>query len=162
MTRHLIALLICAAAGFAPMIAHAQDAGVAELDAGIDAPVADAVADSVPAPVINPADEDPIGVAQKLYQAIAAGKWLAALGFGLLLLVAGGRWVLLTWTPWGKGRASGYVLALLSAALTSIGVGIANGAAPSLTLFVGALALAWVAAGQWEALRDALGLGKKG
>jgi hypothetical protein len=162
MTRHLLALLICAAAGFAPMLAHAQDAGVAELDAGIDAPAADAVAGPAPAPVINPADEDPIGVAQKLYQAIAAGKWLAAIGFGLLLFVSGARFALIRWTPWGTGRASAYVLALLSAALTSVGIGLANGAAPSLTLFVGALALAWVAAGQWEALRDALGLGKKG
>jgi hypothetical protein len=115
MMRHVLALLVCAAAGFAPMLtsdAHAQDAG-AELDAGIDAPAADA---GVGEPTVDKAPTNAellkhLAELKASYDALRAAQKAGAptrLAVAGLLLSA--TFVLLgvvlrirkQWTEWGK------------------------------------------------------------
>ena len=91
-------------------------------------------------------DSDSAGeLVTQLGRLVQAGKWGAAVGVLLLLIIAGLRTVVLgSWIPWFKTRIGGYVLAFL----TAVGAVIGGALAAEVSISLGLLAAAvWAGAG---------------
>lgn len=99
--------------------------------------------------------EDPVGAADALYNAIRAGRWLPAIGAAAMLLIWGVRRLGAARLPWLCSRAGGRTLAGVTAALLVVVPSLLADRPPSLGLVAGALAAGWVAAGQWDDVKDA-------
>jgi hypothetical protein len=98
-------------------------------------------------------EENASEVGGEIYTAIRAGKWLAAVGFALLLLVAlarkfGGKWA--------KTRAGGYVLGFGVPMLGALGLSLTTGQW-SIDLYFGAFSAGLVASGLHTTAKDAKG-----
>ena len=90
-------------------------------------------------------------IGSDLYAAIKGGKWLAALGFALLLLVALARKFGGTWA---KTKTGGYVLGFGIPVLGALGLSLSTGLW-SLDLFIGAITAGLAASGLYKASKDA-------
>lgn len=116
-----------------------------------------AIPNAVPTPSVDPApasDYAPQDVARNMYDAIRAGRWFIALGGLLMLFVWGVRQFLAPRWDWFKTQTGGRVLAFGAALLTALGTALVADQPPNLSLFVGALTMAWTAAGQWHDVKD--------
>jgi hypothetical protein len=97
------------------------------------------------------AGKNPAEVGVDLYAALKAGKWLVALGFALLVLVALARKFGGTWA---KTKTGGYVLGFGIPILGAFGISLSTGTW-SLDLFVGAITTGLAASGLYRATKDA-------
>lgn len=109
-----------------------------------------------PTPDENPkTDHAPQDIARNVYDSVRAGRWIAAVGGVLMLLVWGFRKLgLKSRVKWFGTAFGGRVLLFGLATLTTLGTAWMASEPPSLSLFAGALAAAWAAAGQWEDVKD--------
>ena len=170
MTRHIkITMFVLIVLGATSGAVSAEpDAAPAADEIAMDAGAASTAADVVPsAPepqtkLVNPAEENPIGVARDVYQAFKAGKWIVGLG-GIGLIVS---WLGLLVIGWRKPafaekRWARYAIAFGSQLLVVAGVGLAAGIPPSFELAVGWFGAAMASSGLLELISDAFpGLGK--
>lgn len=109
----------------------------------------------VPTPDANPtSDHAPQDIARNIYDAVRAGRWMAVIGGVLMLLVWGARAFGKKYWKWLTTPTGGRVLAFGLALLTTLGTALVANQTPNLSLFAGALAAAWVAAGQWQDVKD--------
>lgn len=90
-----------------------------------------------------------------LVKALKSGEWLAAVGFGLMLLVLLLRLVLvkLFKIAWFGSKPGGYVLGYGTALLTSLGAQLSTGSW-SISVITTALAAGLAATGGWSAAWD--------
>ena len=91
-------------------------------DAGATAPISPAPATTVPDPT-----EDPGAFGGAIYAAAKAGKWLAAGGMFLMLLIAGLRWALKQKWSWFGTEKGGATAALGVTFLTVLATSMAAG-----------------------------------
>ena len=87
----------------------------------------------------------------ELIKAVKAGKWLAAVGFALLLIVGAARRF---GGKWAKTKPGGYALGFGAPMLGALGLSLIQGAW-SIDLFVGAFTAGLAASGIYTAARDA-------
>jgi len=136
-----VRLLIISILFLLPLAALASDAGPQLSDGGALITSSDA------GPAAEQTAPDVIESGSGLWRAIKDGRTLAAVGFGLFLLLAlarliGGK----VWPDFWKGKAGGYVLALMGwigtfAALLISGVGLGEALALSLGVTTSAMGI---------------------
>jgi hypothetical protein len=98
-------------------------------------------------------DVDTSAFVKALYTAVTSKQWGVVVGLALVGLVyVARRWVL-GWVSWFKTPFGGLVLAFLMSLAGTMGVALAAGAKPSLSLAATALSTAAAAAGVWEWLK---------
>ena len=95
-------------------------------------------------------DADASAWAKALYEALTAKEWGVVSGLGMIGLVYVARRWLLGWVGWFKTPFGGLVLGFLIALASTMGVALAAGARPSLSLVASSLSTAAAAAGVWE------------
>ena|SRR5882672_8167583 len=106
-------------------------------------------ATDVPSP-----DTDAAGWVKALYLAMTSKEWGSVAGLAMIGLVYVARRWLLGWVSWFKTPFGGLVLGFGIALASTMGVALAAGARPSLSLVATSLATAAAAAGVWEWLKD--------
>lgn len=95
-------------------------------------------------------DADASAWAKALYTALVSKAWTPAVGLVLVGMVyVTRRWVL-GWIDWFKTPFGGLVLAFSMSLAGTMGVALAAGATPTLSLVATSLSTAAAAAGVWE------------
>jgi len=120
------------------------------------APPADAgePAPTVPLPEDPVADdEDPIGVAKKIYDAIRSGEYVVALGLVLVLLVSILRYAAKR-IEWFETTLGKWILAFAVAVFVTLGTALAAGEAITFALIANGLGAGFAAAGIYQATKD--------
>lgn len=147
MHRSTLALVLMMIVGFSmAFVACTRVAFAADAPTAVASPTVDQ----------NPStDTSPQDIARNIYDAVRAGRWMAVIG-GVLMLIVWGTRKLLVYkkVEWFGSPTGGRVLAFGLALLTILGTALVAREAPNLSLFAGAFAAAWVAAGQWEDVKD--------
>jgi hypothetical protein len=87
---------------------------------------------------------------------IASGKYIAAIGAGLVVFVGVLRTLLAMRWAWFRGKLGGYVLGFGSATLLYLGSAFQADVAISAELVIASLGAGWAASGGWEMARDIL------
>lgn len=105
------------------------------------------------APDVPPPDIDASAWAKAVYAAVTSKEWSVVIGLALVgLTYVARRWAL-GWISWFKTPFGGLVLAFGISLAGTLGVALAAGARPSLSLVATALSGAAAAAGLWEWLK---------
>lgn len=98
-------------------------------------------------------DTDAAAWVKALYTAVTSKEWSVVAGFVLVGLVYVARRWLLGWVAWFKTPFGGLVLAFSMSLAATMGIALAAGTKPSLSLVATALSTAAAAAGVWEWLK---------
>lgn len=101
-----------------------------------------------------PSADDPLGTAELLLASIKAGKWLAAAGVLLVLLVWGLRKVLPRAHKWFGSKAGGWAINFVTSAAALVGASLFAGVALTPAALLVAVTSSFAAAGGWEGFRD--------
>lgn len=148
-----------AGAAYAQVDAGPTDAGVEEVDAGVEAtaPMEPELPEGVPDPT-----EDTLGFMEEVYQAATQGKYMVLFGLVLILLVQlfkkAGAWVVGKFSQsaaaWLDTKLGKYVTSFGLSFLFAIGTAVLASNPISFGLLSTALATAWTASGGWEQFND--------
>jgi len=120
----------------------------AELEPAEEAPLPD---DVVASATEGEGESDTSTAAGGLVAALRAGKWVAAIGFALLLIVGLARRL---GGEWAKTKTGGYVLGFGLPIIGALGLAMTTGVW-SLDLFIGALSAGLAASGLYTSSKDA-------
>jgi hypothetical protein len=146
------------------LVSRCESLGAANAEtpaALVEAGIAPSGSPAAPALAQEPALTAPAASDDGLVALLMTGKYLAAIGLVLTLLVGGVRVPLKLRWPWFGTKAGGYVLGFGGAAVIYFGAALRAGSGVSIGLCLSALAAGWAAAGGWESLRDVLGVLRK-
>lgn len=129
----------------APAAEATEAAPAAPAPAEVAAPVAPTVTEDLNAKKLLP----------QLLEMVRSGKWSAAVGIFIMLLVAGIRGYGRKLLPWLGTQLGGYVLAFLTATGAVMGAALAAGMSFSFSLLGNSITVGLAAIGAHQAFKDA-------